>query len=377
MKNIFIILDGLGYDQLMKFKPKNLMERGKRAGLTSLETLLAYSSGIYPSIWTGLYPDQTNFWTEFIFQEKKRFSIFSPLSFFPGKYFSRRVAFVLSSIWEKLGLNVRDYFGIQPAIQGYFVRQTVDYRKLPPVDLPYPELISNVYSRNEKNLIYLHYERLDTKNRSDILQYIEGADTAIVCIAETDHAGHLLGPLSEAYRAFLDSLDERLAQLIDQVEAKWPNIQIYIFSDHGMTVVKQSFDLWTYLEQHGFRLGHDYIAFINSTITSLWFNHGYQKEIVDLLNRCEFGRVLTHEERIRYHLDFHDRKYGDEIFVVDEGVELIPNFISLAWKPNFGMHGFDPICSSTKAFLIGSERNPSQLKNVVDIYGILKRMGNE
>jgi hypothetical protein len=372
MKNLFIILDGLGYDQLMKFRPKNLIERGKKSGITSLETLLAYSSGIYPSIWTGLYPDQTNFWTEFIYQEKPQFSILSSFGFLPGKYFSRKVAFVFSSLFEKMGFKVRGHFGIPSAIQGYFTRLPVSYQSLPPVDLPFSELISDVYSRKGKKIEYWHCETLSTNSLKDVFQNVGEADTAIVCIAETDHAGHLLGPMSEAYQSFLYNLDERLAQLIDQVEAKWPEVQIYIFSDHGMTAVQQSFDVWTYLEQHGFHLGQEYIAFINSTITSLWFNHGYHKEIVDLLNRCKFGRVLTHEERIRYHLDFRDRRYGDEIFVANEGIELIPNFISLTWKPNSGMHGYDPNYSTTKAFLIGSQKSTSKPTNVVDIYSILE-----
>jgi hypothetical protein len=372
MKNLFIILDGLGYDQLMNFKPKNLMELGNKTGLTSLDTLLAYSSGIYPSIWTGLYPDQTNFWTEFIFQEKPYLSLLSLFVLLPGKYFSRKVAYVFSSLFERVGIKIRGHFGIPPAIQGNFIQQSVNYQQLPPVDLPFPELISEVYLRKGKKIDYLHCETLSKNNWRDVFQKIEIADTTIVCIAETDHAGHLLGPMSDAYQAFLDNLDERLSQLINQVEAKWPGIQIYIFSDHGMTSVQQSFDVWTYLEKHGYRLGQEYIAFLNSTIASFWFNSGYQNEIVGLLNQCTFGRVLTPEERIRYHLVFYDRRYGDEIFITNEGIELIPNFIGLAWKPNSGMHGFDPNCSTTRAFLIGCQKYSGKLTNVVDIYNILK-----
>jgi predicted AlkP superfamily pyrophosphatase or phosphodiesterase len=375
MKNVFIVLDGLGYDQLIKFKPRGLMERGGRTGLVALNTLLAYSSGIYPSIWTGLYPNQTLFWTEFTYQEKQRSSVLNPLIYLPGKYFPRKLTFVISIIFEKVGLKIHNHFGIPTSIQGYFTRQIVDYKKLPPIDMPHSELISNVYFQNGKRLKYFFCDELNLTSRLDILNYLNNANTTIVCIAETDHIGHLVNPFSETYQTFLVDLDERLSQLFDQIIARWPDTGIYIFSDHGMTEVHQAFDIWTYLEKHGFRLGKEYIAFINSTLVSLWFNYGHRTEIVDLLNRCRTGRVLTREERVRYHLDFSDRRYGDEIFVVDEGVELIPNFISLAGKTNSGMHGYDPFCSSTKAFLIGGKEFSGQLNNVVDIYGILRTCG--
>jgi len=290
----------------------------------------------------------------------------------PGKYFARKLEYVVLNACKIIGFDIRGYFGIPASIQGYFAHLPVNYKSLPPIDLPFPELISDLYSKNGQNLKYMHCETLNIKSTVDILQSDEAADTLIVCISETDRAGHILSPMSDAYQAFLFDFDERLSHLFNQVECKWPFVKINIFSDHGMSDVYTSFDIWTFLEKHGYRLGKEYIAFINSTITSFWFNKGHKSEIVGLLNHCGAGRVLTHEERIRFHLDFSDRKYGDEIFVVDEGVELIPNFLSLAWKPNLGMHGYDPIYFSTKAFFIGNKDYSVQLKNVVDIYSILK-----
>src|SRR5439155_607114 len=94
MRNLFVILDGVGYDQLAWFKPDGLTSRAERVGLEPLTTLLAYSSGIYPSIWTGQYPDEHNVWTEFYRREHPRFALTAPLGLVPGKYLPRKIAYV-------------------------------------------------------------------------------------------------------------------------------------------------------------------------------------------------------------------------------------------------------------------------------------------
>src|SRR5437764_2354139 len=105
MRNLFLILDGVGYDQLVRFEPAGLGARGARTGLVPLATLLAYSSGIYPSIWTGQYPDEHNVWTEFFLRERPRFALTAPLRLLPGKYLPRKAAYVALAALKRLGVD--------------------------------------------------------------------------------------------------------------------------------------------------------------------------------------------------------------------------------------------------------------------------------
>jgi hypothetical protein len=172
----------------------------------------------------------------------------------------------------------------------------------------------------------------------------------------------------------LDNLDQRLAELLSVLQKNEPEFRMYVLSDHGMTSVVQKFDMWNYLEKNGFCLGLDYLAFINSTVVSLWYEKGNRREIVHCLNDSGFGRILSDKEREQYHLEFSSRQYGDDLFVANEGVEFLPNFLSLAWKQNMGMHGYFPECSSTRAFLIGSRQLDFVPIDVVDFYDIMVAM---
>jgi hypothetical protein len=149
---------------------------------------------------------------------------------------------------------------------------------------------------------------------------------------------------------------------------------LFLFSDHGMTRVTRSFDIWSYLEWCGFRLGKEYLAFINSTVVPLWFDSGRRREIVDCLNRSGAGHVLTDAERYRLHLRVPNNRFGDECFLADEGVECVPNFINLARDKGQGMHGYNPNLPSTRAFFIGAKQIKTKPGNILGIHAALEEI---
>ncbi|HEU5014607.1 MAG TPA: alkaline phosphatase family protein [Roseiflexaceae bacterium] len=371
MQHLFIVIDGIGYDQIERFQPSGLIERGKRTGLVPLTTLLTYSSGIYPSIWSGQYPDQHLVWTEFFRRPAPRRAVTGPLGLLPGKYLLRKAAYVALAVLKRLGMEQPEYAAIPPQVQSCFDRVQSQYWNLPPVPMPAVPLISQKIERSGQTWEYVFCEALDQRAERRIHDTAARVDTLLVCFPDMDKAGHELGPMSAAFGEAFHAFDARLARLIAELEQRWPDTVTFLCSDHGMTTVTRQFDAWSYLEQRGFRLGHEYLAFINSTIISLWFDNGHRDEISHALNQSGYGRVLSPDEHASYHLDFPDRRYGDRFFVADEGVELIPNFISLANQANYGMHGYDPACSSTRAFFIGGKQVDVQPSDVVDLYDVL------
>ena len=65
-KLIIFIFDALPYQQIIDFDNNNIPNI-KKKDIIKLESLIGYSSGLYPSIWTGIYPDVLNCWTDFKF----------------------------------------------------------------------------------------------------------------------------------------------------------------------------------------------------------------------------------------------------------------------------------------------------------------------
>ncbi len=372
MKRVLFLLDGLGYDQIIKHCPKFLSEFAYKKNFVPLNTLLGYSSGIYSSIWTGQYADQLKFWLEFIRREEKFPARFRFLRHVPGKYLPRQIMYLLTRVFNGFGNKTVEHYGIPPILFGEFERLQVDYHKLPPVNISEPQLITQAFEKANKKINYLFVEKICPKIHEQILDMLKDSDLLVVAVPETDHAGHVFGPLSIDYKVFLDDLDNRLSFLSSEILKTFPDISLNFFSDHGMTPVSHTFDLWGFLEDHHYKLGVDYVAFLNSTLASFWFEDGIkQEEIIASLKKSGVGHFLTFGERRKYHLEFSDSRYGDEIFVAEEGVEFTPNFISLMHRPNAGMHGYEPMHFSTRAFFLGDRQKSSGLNDVTDIYKLL------
>ncbi len=378
MRNIFVVVDGVGYEQVAHFMPAGLARWAGRLGLCALDTLLAYSSGIYPSIWSGQYPDTHSVWTEFYRREHaSAFPITAPTALLPGKYLPRKAAFVQLAAMRKLGVKTTDFYAVPTSVQKYFSRSNADYTSIPPVPMPGSPLISDVIEKAGQTWEYVYCSVLNDESERLIKDAASRVDMLMVCLPELDEEGHHLGPMTDAFGVVFAEFARKLDNLLADLEQRWPGSGVFLFSDHGMTPVNGAFDFWTYLEEHGFKLGSDYLAFLNSTIASIWFDDkspdGQTKaeKIIDALNASGQGRVLSLEEHDEYHVNFPDNRYGERFFVVNEELEIIPNFISAAWKPHLGMHGYDPRCASTRSFFIGGDQVTCQPRDVVGLYDVL------
>jgi hypothetical protein len=367
----------VGYDQVTHFMPEGLARWADRVGLCALDTLLAYSSGIYPSIWSGQSPAEHGVWTEFYRRTPAKLANTSlPLRPLPGKYFPRKVAYVWHGALRKAGVRSTDFFGVPPSIQAHIARSNADYTKLPSVPMPGSPLISKVIEGAGQRWEYVYCPELDEQAERRIKETARRVDHLLICLPELDEAGHHLGPMTDAFGAAFNAFCRKLDGLLTDLEQEWPGAGVFMFSDHGMTPVTRAFDTWTYLEQNGLRLGRDYVAFINSTIMSLWFEEspsGRRKaeRALAALDASSRGRVLTLDEHREYGIDFADDRYGQRYFLASEGVELVPNFLSASCRPNLGMHGYDPKCPSTRSFFIGGKQVSARPHNVLGLYDVL------
>jgi hypothetical protein len=374
MRNLLILVDGLGYDQVMVHNPPGLSKYGRRLGIAPIRTLLSFSSGIYCSIWSGLYPDEHGVWTEYYRSPDDRFhvsSLFRPL---PGKYLPRLFSYLLVSGLNRLGWNGTENFAIPPNLQSCFRRVGSDYRLFPPVQVHPTKDFAMRLEKSRHAWKYLYCDPLDRAAEMIIQQAAEVVDTLILVLPEMDHTGHVFEPAGGEYRRRLMDFDRRLTAMIQSLERAGFHFHLFLFSDHGMTTVERAFDIWTYLEKGGFWLGGEYLAFIHSTVVSLWFDGGRREEILSYLNCSGAGHVLTDTERNGFHLNFPDNKFGDEIFLADEGVECVPNFLNLARKKGKGMHGYDPRGKSTRAFFIGESQLSCRPEDIVGIHRVLEEV---
>lgn len=198
-------------------------------------------------------------------------------------------------------------------------------------------------------------------------------DMLFLYIADADKAGHLLGPGTDAYREFLRRLDAALSEFVAAISSRAPGGDVFLFSDHGMNRVTGTIDVWGHLTREGLRLGRDFVAFFNSTIASFWFPDGAQRgRVLQSLQGLSGGRLLDDHDLQRYHLRFPDNRYGDMLFLVQPGLEIIPNFMSLSHRASLGMHGYDPDDPDTAAFLRGPGEKIQNVRDVTDIFTLIE-----
>ena len=346
-----------------------------------LRTLLGYSSTVMPAIVSGRPPRETGIWTEYYLDPRERSAT--------QRFFSRpRTALMrpLIDLWRlvwfritrKLGYSAEHRLRLPLEISHLFSRHAIRYDEFPPIALPVPTLVDLFAElglrhefryikgglRAEEQLAYLR-ERIDDV---DVFFFYDPA---------LDSGGHVAGASAEALGGPIAEIERFLEQAWEIARSRSPQPEMMLFSDHGMTDVAETFDLFARLE--GFRLGIDYVVFMDSTFARFWFPSEERRTAVLAALEGVPGQLLDDEDRRRYGIDFADRStYGEEVLVAEEGVVFHPNYfvpgvLKQRRYPERAMHGYLPEAPSTDGIFFyrgdGLSRDLPDPFPVTEIYG--------
>ena len=86
---------------------------------------------------------------------------------------------------------------------------------------------------------------------------------------------------------------------------------------------------------------------------------------------AEFGRWLSLEEERRYGIYRADRLFGDAVFLLNPGVQIVPSDMGL--KPLAGMHGYAPEDKDSLAAILSNEEIPPDVQQVADYFRLMKQ----
>jgi predicted AlkP superfamily pyrophosphatase or phosphodiesterase len=186
----------------------------------------------------------------------------------------------------------------------------------------------------KKNSIDVSFGDDKTKTDKFLSLAKKERDIYFIHFLDLDEIGHKFGPESEEMEKVLLNEDNCIRKIFSELRIEENNF--LIFSDHGMLNVKETFDLKAVLPE--FNKG--YIYFLDSTMARFWFfDEGVKRQVLEILKNCKKGHLLTEKEKGEHNLNFKDNFYGDEIFLADSGVLILPNF----FQNNLikGVHGYD------------------------------------
>ena len=375
MKNktveIFLFIDALGWKivsdhaflaDLLPYRKKITMQFG-------------YSSSAIPTILSGKTPAVHGHLGLFRFApESSPFKALSRLAFLfkPAAFWDR------GRVRHHLSLLLKKYYGFT----GYFQLYRMPLWKLKFMDYcekqdlftargmaPVANLHDTLTARGVKFHIS-DWHLSDKENYLAAEKAIEnGKNFLFVYTASLDGLLHDRVGDFQVVRSKLDEIRQQVESLYQKAEKHAEKVHFTIISDHGMTPLAGTVDIMGAMAESGLVFGKDYGACYDSTMARFYYLTEKAAQIIPRVMQSFPGRFLSKEEEIRYGIYRADRIFGDSIFLLDAGIQIVPS--DMGGKPLNGMHGFIPENEHSFAAALSNEPLPEKLEQVADYFDLM------
>jgi hypothetical protein len=370
--SLFLFIDAFGWE-VKKRHPEFL--KGLTQDSKPLETILGYSSACDPSIISGLTPAEHKLWSSYYYDpDGSPFKWTKPLALLPDSIFSKgRVRHHLSK-WIKKRCKFTGYFQLYavPFKYLHLFNYAEQKRIWEPGGLPVGETI---FDRMEKAGIpyYAHNSDVGDEVRLESLTaHIEYQTLpfAYCSLGKLDGLMHAVGNDHPDVGTLMKWYDDKLRALIATAEDNYEEVNWYLFTDHGMHNITQSYNLIADIEALGLEWNSDYVAFYDSTMARFWFkNDKARTSISNCLKVHSKGRTLSEDELKAQGVFFEDGQYGELIFLMESGTQIVPSFMGV--KPCKGMHGFDPADPDSKASVSSNRTIPASVTKIQHLHQLM------
>jgi len=377
MKTLIFLLDAVRYDQINNKLFPFLSSLQHSNTFLKLRTLLGYSVGIHPSIWTGLYQENHGRFTIFYYDPKNSsFKNAKWLYLIPSETIRKYFIGALKVPYYK--------FKILKQRTPPWYDKIIKYPPaLPPSVAPYFSLnpIAPKYQENLFSL--LEKERISWFGQADLTALwltkklvnvenmrLTNADVDIFYMYFGDGFGHTFGPFSRTTINYFRHCDAKIKEIISKAKKKYGKVHYFIFSDHGMCEVKHYLDLRTYFKKLGYKQPKDFVAFFDATMIRFWYHKEKVREkVLDSFSQIKHLTYLDDKFRKKYRIRFKDRKWGDDLFLVDPNFRIFPDYFAPIKGALRGLHGYSPDASCSYGFFLTNALSTKKDEiKVVDIF---------
>ena len=324
---LFVFIDACGWE-IIKGDPflADLAPNRKR-----LASVFGYSSACVPSILSGRWPAQHRNWSYFVYDPKHSpFGFLRSLRWLPGAITSRRPFRRRLSNFLRTRLKLRGYFDLYNVPFEHLALFDFTEKKNPlaPGGM---NVGDNIFDYLERRAIPYHVsapQAGEQANLDAVLQDIrsERIDFAFLYWPGLDGLLHRVGNNSPKIKPKLRLYEQWIETLYSVAQKHFEEIRLYVFSDHGMANCDELLDLKGSIERLPVRMPRDYVAVYDSTMARFWFmNEPARRTITDCLRQIPQGRIIPDQELRTLGTFFEDRYFGELIFLVREGVLIVPS----------------------------------------------------
>ena len=395
---LLFLVDALGFNFIGPQSTPYLDSLAKRHLLKPMRPVLGYSDAQRASLFTGRYPQEIGYWTDFrMVPNSSPLTPFSRLAFLdhiPNDFIRRVIKYMLAKTLAPLqarrtGYNELPLYNIPLGMMRHFQPSLQKDMFEAGVFEPVPTIFDLCRQYNEQFAVIrsdVFGLRHMFSKPSSVGQLVTDAVANIdpnvkllyIYLHSIDMLGHRYGICSDKFDEILLDADQTIATIIEAAKAKLGhNLETIMVSDHGMNHTTEFIDYTYLLKQSGF--GKDYIVALDSTMVRLWyFNDEAKDRIHSLVENSGHGEFVTSEELSRLGVKFSNSDYYEEVYLLRPGLSIFPNYHSYL-KP-MAMHAYHPEFEdqTAVAFFIGENiehlTNETQELVITDIMPILKQI---
>jgi hypothetical protein len=366
-----LLVDALGWELAARTP-------GFAAGLTHrrrLETVLGFSSGALPTLFTGRLPSEHGRWLMY----RRAGNAGTPFRGF------RWLGLLPSRLRRKWKLSVMlTRLVARRGVRGYFSLYQVPRELLEEFDLAERDDIfvpgglpgDSLWDAAERSGVRWRGwnwrtpepEALDEMERA----LEQGPEDFLFCYtADLDAALHREGSGGGDVRERLARYDAWLTRNTHAARLRGEDLRLVLLSDHGMLDVRETVDVMGALAGLSCRWPRDYVPFFDSTFARFWWRSAAARgEVRAALQAVRGGRWLDDGELERAGALFPAREYGEDIYLLDPGVLMVPSFMGS--RPLAAMHGYDPAHPEMAAVLLANHAVPDDVRHLKDVRGFLE-----
>jgi predicted AlkP superfamily pyrophosphatase or phosphodiesterase len=371
---LFVFIDACGWEIIRN----NPFARAFAPQRKRLESVFGYSSACVPSILSGRWPAQHGNWSYFVYDPAgSPFRGLRALQWLPEAITSRRIFRRWLSRFVKARLG----------FQGYFDLYNIPFRHISLYDFTEKKspLRPGGLNRGPNILDYLEERRIpyhvsapeasEEANLASLRENIlaERIEFALMYWPGLDGLLHRVGNQSPEIAPKLRQYEQWIEQLLACAAKHYAEVRLYVFSDHGMANCDELLDLKAIIEALPLRVPEDYAVVYDSTMARFWFfNDQSRMQIITRLREVPQGRIVPDAELEKLQTLFPDRRFGELIFLVKEGVLIVPSH--MGQRPLRAMHGYHPADPHSYAALCTNQPEiPEDIAAIPDLYRLMTR----
>ncbi|HWF18286.1 MAG TPA: alkaline phosphatase family protein [Verrucomicrobiae bacterium] len=371
---LFVFVDACGWE-IIKNGP---FARSFAPHRRRLDSVFGYSSACVPSILSGRWPDEHRNWCYFVYDPAHSpFKILRPLRWLPKSVTSRRIFRRWLTKLVKAHLGFRGYFDLYniPFRQISLFNFTEKKSPLKPGGMNRgPNIFDFLTERNIRHHVSAP-EASETENLAALISDVESEtiDFAFLYWAGLDGLLHRVGNQSPQIGDKLRLYEEWIEQLLAAAHEHYAEVRLYVFSDHGMANCDELLDLRAKIDKLPLRVGSDYSVVYDSTMARFWFFNDHARQLIaQALQKIPQGRIIPDAELAEMRTLFTDRYFGELIFLVKEGVLIVPSH--MGERPIRGMHGYHPTDKHSYASLMTNHTDvPDEITAIPHIFQLMTR----